>query len=262
MEALSRIGFIGAGNLAWHLAWRMQFQGMDVVQVWSHTQAHAKQLAARTGAAPIFELSEMDTTLDLWVLAVPDHVIPQLIQTLPPLQGLVVHTSGTVSLDAIASAGHAQGVFYPFQSFQKTRSVQWAELPVFIEGSTIEAAQQLFELAEALGTQPQLLDSEERMKVHLAGVLANNFSNFLFSKAYEWLEEVGVNPEVMLPMLEETVARLRDLHPMDAQTGPARRKDTATMERHLALLAQQPDMAEVYRLISKQLISLYHGPGD
>jgi predicted short-subunit dehydrogenase-like oxidoreductase (DUF2520 family) len=175
---------------------------------------------------------------------------------------LVVHTSGTVSLDAIASAGHTQGVFYPFQSFQKTRSVQWTELPVFIEGSTIEAAQQLFELAEALGAQPQLLDSEERMKVHLAGVLANNFSNFLFSKAYEWLEEVGVNPEVMLPMLEETVARLRDLHPMDAQTGPARRKDTSTMERHLALLAQQPDMAEVYRLISKQLISLYHGPGD
>ena len=259
METLNRVGFIGAGHLAWHLAWRMQYQGLDVAEVWSKTPAHAKQLAARTGASPVMELSELNPDLDLWVLAIPDHAIPEVVQQLPAVKGLVVHTSGTVSIDALANAGHAQGVFYPFQSFQKSRSIHWDEIPVFIEGSTIESAQQLFEMAESLGTQPQLLDSEERIKVHLAGVLANNFSNFLFSKAYDWLENAGVNPEVMLPMLEETVARLRDLHPMDAQTGPARRNDTSTMERHLALLAQQPDMAEVYRLISKQLISIYHG---
>jgi predicted short-subunit dehydrogenase-like oxidoreductase (DUF2520 family) len=262
LEVLNKIGFIGAGHLAWHLAWRMQFQGMDVVEVWSKTHMHAKQLAARTGASPVDQLADLNPELDLWVLAVPDHAIPEIIQSLPPLKGIIVHTSGTVSIDSLAPAGHAQGVFYPFQSFQKSRTIHWDEIPVFIEGSTIEAAQQLFEMAETLGTQPQLLDSDERMKVHLAGVLANNFSNFLFSKAFEWMEEAGVNPELMLPMLEETVARLRDLHPMDAQTGPARRNDTTTMERHLALLANQPEMAEVYRLISKQLISIYHGAGD
>lgn len=256
---MKSVTFIGAGNVAWHLAWLLQYKGYDVFQVYSRNTESARALAGRIGAFTVDELSDLSKETDLVFLAVPDHAIPEILPSLQFPNSVIVHISGALPLDVLNNVGRAQGVFYPLQSFHKLRSVHWEEVPVFIEGSTIEVAYQLYELADNIGVQPQLLDSSGRLKIHLAGVLANNFTNYLIGRAFELAEEAEVSPEVLFPLIEETLARLRDVHPLDAQTGPARRNDLNTIREHLKLLENSPILKDIYEKITDALIRIYHG---
>ena len=60
----------------------------------------------------------------------------------------------------------------------------------------------------------------------------------------------------MLPLIDETARKVHELEPRAAQTGPAVRYDGNVIDGHLRMLADEPEMQELYRKISESIHSL------
>jgi hypothetical protein len=73
----------------------------------------------------------------------------------------------------------------------------------------------------------------------------------------ELLKSSDLPPEVLYPLIAETARKATTGDPLKLQTGPARRNDTLTIEKHLAALASQPKYAEIYGLLSKLISNNY-----
>ena len=148
-------------------------------------------------------------------------------------------------------------MLYPLQTFSKSKPVCLPETNFFIEGNDDFARGKVRELASALSHHVQELDSTGRRRLHLAAVFACNFTNHLYEIAAELLAEAGIDFSVMLPLIDETTAKIRTLSPYKAQTGPAVRNDRNIIDKHLALLAAKRELATIYRLLTDDIHTIH-----
>ena len=96
------------------------------------------------------------------------------------------------------------------------------------------------------------LDSDRRRLLHLAAVFACNFVNHCYAEASLLAAQAGIPFHVLLPLIDETAAKVHELTPQEAQTGPAVRYDRGVMQRQEALLAD-PVCQTVYRALSARI---------
>lgn len=256
-----RVVFIGAGRVATHLAPAMQRGGAEVMEVWSRTQASAERLAGRLRCKAVWDrLDAVTTDADLYALCVKDSVLAEVICQLHVgrEQALFVHTAGSMPLGLFADAGHARGgVFYPMQTFSLDREVDFARIHFFLETASEADYPLLAQMAERLAPPANIHPSTSalRRRLHLAAVFACNFANHCCTLAGDLLAEAGLDFGILLPLVDETVAKLHQLPPREAQTGPAARGDENVMGVHRAMLADRPDMQRLYTLLSKSIQS-------
>ncbi|WP_373517045.1 DUF2520 domain-containing protein, partial [Pricia sp.] len=98
--------------------------------------------------------------------------------------------------------------------------------------------------------------SEQRKVLHLAAVFVNNFTNHLYHIGKEICDEKGLPFEILQPLIQETLDKTEQLTPYDAQTGPARRGDSETLEKHLGQL-KNPEYKKVYEVMGESIRKLY-----
>lgn len=250
------IVLLGAGNVGWHLGHRLAQQGLDLVQVYSRRQAKAVELADSLACQGICQLAELYTEADLYVLAVPDAAIAplsqELSQWLPP-SARVLHCSGATPLAAINPYFTMRGVLYPLQSFSRYREVDFALIPLCIWADTPDFQSYLSSLAQRLSPKYRLMEDDQRLRLHLAAVWVNNFSNALYGIAEKLVAENDIPFDWLMPLITETAAKVQVLSPAQAQTGPAVRGDQPTIDRHLSLLRQHPQWAALYRMLTDEI---------
>lgn len=227
------IAIIGKGRVATHLARALSSAGHEV------TMCGGRH---RTRPVP--------AEAEVIILSVKDSAISQVAQTLARSHALVLHTSGSVSMDAIPSM--RRGVFYPLQTFSLDRNVDFCKIPLFLEARTEADMALLVQLASAISGTYMPMDSERRKTLHLAAVLCCNFVNHLFSISHDILAEQGIPFSMLFPLMEETLDKVRTLSPHAAQTGPAVRWDENVMQSHLSMLAN-PIHREIYRILSESI---------
>ena len=235
-----RVAFIGAGRVASHLAPALQEGGAEVVEVWSRSRASAEELASRLSCKAVWgSLDGVVRDADLYVICVADAALTDVVRRLHTgrEQALFAHTAGSMPLSLFADAGHARGaVFYPMQTFSKERAVDFARVHFFLETSCSEDLQTLEQLAQHLTPIANIhrSTSAQRRRLHLAAVFACNFTNHCCTLAAELLADAGLDFNILLPLVDETVGKLHELPPCEAQTGPAARRDDrrAADERH------------------------------
>lgn len=248
-----RVVLIGAGNLATNLGKGLLRAGHEIRQVFSRTMESAGALAGVLCCEAVTDLDLVCGDADVYILSVKDVVLADVQAEL--LKGrehaLMVHTAGSMPMDVLQA--ERRGVFYPLQTFSKAKEVEWKEIPFFLEASRADDLALLKELAGALSEQVLVLNSEDRKWLHVAAVFGCNFVNHCYSMAAGLLEEHGIPFSVMLPLIAETAGKIREIHPKDAQTGPAMRWDTNVMDRHVGLLEDRPDLQEIYRLMSEHI---------
>jgi predicted short-subunit dehydrogenase-like oxidoreductase (DUF2520 family) len=145
------------------------------------------------------------------------------------------------------------GVLYPLQTMDKNRHTDFGHLPLFIEAACPSDAQLLEKIARTLSDTVVPLSSDKRKYLHLAAVFACNFSNHLYGIASEILEEQAIDRRLLLPLIEETAAKIRTLTPREAQTGPAVRYDTAVIDAQIELLHGHPHRQMLYRMLSEDI---------
>lgn len=254
---IKSVSIIGAGNVATHLANALYNKGVNINQVYSKTLVNAKELGNKVRAGYTTDLNGIKPNSDLYIISVSDDVIEQIADKLEIENKILVHTSGSVDVDVLKKASKNYGSFYPLQTFTKNTEVNFENIPMCIEGSNKKTENELTALALLLSSNVNKINSEQRKKLHLAAVFACNFSNYMQVIAQDLCEENNVSFDLLKPLIKETFEKGLNVNPIDNQTGPARRGDKKTIDKHLKLLETNENLKEIYTLISNQIIKKY-----
>ncbi len=250
-----KVVFVGAGNVATHLATELYRNSFDIIQVYSRTMESASALARQINAQPVTDTASIDNSADLYVFSLKDSVLEDVISQISPNNGLWIHTAGSISMDIFEKYASSYGVLYPFQTFSKGRAIDWQKVPVFIEANQSENLDILRSISEKISAQVAELSSQDRKYVHLTGVFACNFTNHMYALSKLFLNQVNLPFDVSLPLIDETAAKVHVLSPEDAQTGPAVRYDENVMNKHLDLI-EDNDIRQIYKLISENIYKI------
>ena len=248
-----KIVMLGAGNLATNLALALRKAGHEIVQVYSRTQASAEQLARQTVSEATTRLNRLVQDADLYVLSVKDDAMKPVLEAFPVQNGFLVHTAGSVDMEVLSDYSANYGVLYPLQTFSKERTVDFSHIPLCLEANNQQNLEFLEHLASGLSSDIRHISSVQRAHIHVAAVFACNFSNFMLANAEAVLSHQQVSFDILAPLIRETIEKALQGSPARAQTGPARRGDQQTMERHLNLLAHSPKLQNLYSFVSNAI---------
>lgn len=249
---------IGAGNLASQLAQACQANGHEIYQIYSRTEKSANDLATICKTDFTTKIQEIKKDADIYFYALKDSILSEIIQQIDTKKGIHLHTAGSLTMSVFEGYQENYGVFYPFQTFSKTRAVDFEKIPILIEANNEINTCFLEEFAKNMSHHIIRCSAEQRKAVHLSGVFACNFTNHMYNIAANILAEVNMPFEVLLPLIDETSAKVHELSPTEAQTGPAVRYDNNIIERHLDALKELPAKKEIYELISKNIYTMHN----
>lgn len=245
-----KVCIIGSGNVAQHLITAFGSSNQaELVQVFSRDVSKVSHLF------PVQNITDDYRNLvdaDLYIISVTDGAIGEVSRALPFSGKLVAHTSGTVSIDGIDHRNRA-GVFYPLQTFSKTKPVNFKEIPMCIEAAHELDYSILENAARAISDHFYRIDSAQRKALHVAAVFVNNFVNHLYEIGSEICAENDIPFDILKPLIAETANKVRLLSPQDAQTGPAMRSDSKTIEAHLDFL-KDAKLRELYQTLTQSII--------
>lgn len=251
------IVILGSGNIATHLGRAFKMAGQNITQVWSRTNDHAVELADMLAAEAIADISDLSRSADLYIIAVNDEAIRDVALELKTEDKLIVHTSGSTALSALEGISEKIGVFYPLQTFSKIKSVDFRQIPIAVEANTPETLLIIRAIADRLSEKVIEMCSEQRRALHIAAVFACNFTNHLFGLSKELLDEQNLDFDLLKPLIAETINKIEFNDPVSVQTGPAIRSDQVTIEAHLELLRNKPELSEIYRKLSQSIVNLH-----
>jgi predicted short-subunit dehydrogenase-like oxidoreductase (DUF2520 family) len=254
MLPVKHIVLLGAGNLAVHLSRALARKGYAIVQVYNRTAERGRKMARLFHTEYTANLSTLIPDADLYILVVSDSAIAEVAAGMKIRNGLVVHTSGSVPLQALAGTSVHYGVFYPLQTFRGARRITFSNIPVCVEANSPDGEATLVHLAGQLTTRICRFTSEQRLVLHLAAVFAGNFSNFMYAIAEELLQQHGIPFDLLKPLIRQTTANIDHPGLFSRQTGPAVREELRILEAHRDLLEEFGDYREIYHLISNSII--------
>lgn len=244
---------VGSGNMAFSLGKALVDKGHVALGVVSRNPNTGKELASILHSDFMAEFPN-NVNPDYVFLCVADSQIGEATAMFTPLLDAVVcHCSGSTGLNIIAHKVKKAGVLYPLQSFSKSVSVDWSKVPVLVEGTSPEIADKIMLLAGSLSSNIALCDSDKRLHYHLAAVIVNNFTNHLMALSQRYCTQNQLDFSKLQPLLIETLRRVQTANAHDLQTGPAVRNDSITIKKHLELLADNPQLKEVYEILTKSI---------
>ncbi|MBN3520614.1 DUF2520 domain-containing protein [Algoriphagus lutimaris] len=252
-----KIAILGAGNVAWHLAPAIEDAGHEVTEVYARDLSCARKITERVYTAePKDELDFSESEAEIFILAVSDQAIPELADSvILPEGSILVHTSGAMPLDVLGySSATYTGIFYPLQSFTKSRKIDFEDVAFLLESDDEETLQKLRKLAKSMKSHYYNVRSKDRLAIHVAAVFASNFTNHMIRMSEEIMRRQGLDFEMLKPLIIEQISKALQIGAKNAQTGPASREDYETLENHHRFLNYNESFAEIYRLISQDII--------
>ncbi len=226
------IVIIGKGNVATNLDYAFRKRGVA-----------CQMVSSREG------LDQLPPA-NVYIYAVRDEALPDVVaQVVGVGKSLHLHTSGTMPITVFGDDKPHAGIFYPFQTFSKARVIEdFSTVPVFFEARGIDDISAVYSLALTITSHVYEATQQDRERLHVAGVFTNNFTNLMYTMAAELLKSTHIPFSALLPLIDETAAKIHSMAPRDAQTGPARRGDENVMNHHMQLLNEE--QREIYRLLS------------
>ncbi|MBE6333542.1 MAG: DUF2520 domain-containing protein [Bacteroidales bacterium] len=249
-----KIVVLGAGNVAHHLVPALLHAGHDVCQIYSRSEGSAQSLSKKSGLPYTTKIDDIFRDADIYIITISDDVIANMAKVLKCNNDpLVIHTAGSIPMNVLHTASKHYGVMYPLQTFTKSRELDFSSIPLFVEGSSNEDLKRVKTLAESLSNTVTILSSEKRKAMHLAAVWACNFANHMYAIGGKILAENGLDFSLLRPLIAETADKAMELHPIDAQTGPAKRKDRGVLSMHRELMKGKHSRMALYNSISDSI---------
>lgn len=249
------ITLIGSGNVATWMAQRLaQSARFPITQVFSRKLENARRLADTLRAEAIADIKLLNPDNQIFIFALADNAYDEILPQLPFKLSAAFTTSGTVSCQCLASYAEHYGVIYPLQTFSKIQGMSDLEVPLCLESDFAgDRKELLWELARELSPTCYEVSEAQRARMHVAAVFACNFSNAMYGIAYNLLKEDNLPFEILLPLLRQTVRKVGEMTPAEAQTGPAVRGDFNVMQKQMESLEDER-LREVYRLMSEVIL--------
>lgn len=247
------IVIIGSGNVAAVLGRKFKAAGHTILQIYSRNAAAASELAYEWDTESTNYKITINKNADIYIIAVSDDAIDDVTADLKLPGKIVVHTAASVPKEVLKNVTTHYGVFYPLQSLRKEMK-SLPDTPIFYDGSDELTKRKLESLAKSiLREKVTEAGDEARLKLHIAAVVVSNFTNHLYALAEAFCRKEGLDFKQLLPLIEETALRIKDVSPTEAQTGPAARHDKETIQKHLELLKDHPQLKNIYLLLSESI---------
>ncbi len=248
------VALIGSGNVAAVIGRLALNSEHIVVHVASRDVAHASLLAKELGCTHSDYEGVAEVQADIYIVAVADAAIESSVQAMPSSNKLIVHTAGAVSMDVLKNITNRFGVLYPLQSLRK-EMLPVDDVPFLTDGNTAEIKEFIYQFALTLSNNVTTATDDERLKLHAAAVIVNNFTNHLYMLTEDFCKSENISFQTLLPLIKETTSRLAAFSPAMLQTGPAFRKDKQTMDRHLDIFQRYPELRKIYETFSESITS-------
>jgi len=248
-----KISFIGSGNVAFNLAKAFDLSGYQIHQVISRNEQTGKELSGKYAAFYDKEISHLMADADFILLCIPDKAIETIASQIKVSGPIIMHCAGSCSLKTLSDHVNPAAVFYPLQTFTKDRKVDFNKIPILVEAVDFKTYQIVRDLAFSISNRVVELDSEKRLYLHLAAVIANNFTNHLLAQSEKIVKMQQLPFDLLKPLVEETVKKAFEGSPSLNQTGPAIRKDQTTIQKHLEMLTGDDDLKKLYQMISDHI---------
>ncbi len=244
---------IGSGNVAAVLGRKFKAAGHTILQIFSRNATAASALAYEFNSESTNYKSMVHKTADVYIIAVADDAIADVVHELYLPGKVVAHTAASVPKELLKNVTAHYGVFYPLQSLRKDMTTL-PDVPIFFDGIDAKTKKALEQLAQSISAEKVVEASDEaRLKLHVAAVVVSNFVTHLYSLAEDYCRKEGLDFKQLLPLIEETASRLKDTSPGLTQTGPALRHDSETIHKHLELLTAHPQLKNIYVLLTESI---------
>jgi len=253
-DTVMKIVLIGSGNVATILGRLCVKQGHQVIQVMSRHTGNAQKLAEELGCAYDNYDGKTDTNADIYIVSITDGVLFDLNKSFSLGDKLIVHTAGSVTKDVLKDISSRYGILYPFQSLRKELE-HLPEIPLLVDGNTEETITAIETFARSLSATVRRTTDEERIKLHVAGVVVNNFTNHLYALAEDFCKAEQIDFKLLFPLIKETTERITQFSPKQMQTGPALRNDVFTLDKHLKILAAHPKLKYLYLKLTDSIMN-------
>lgn len=250
-----RIVIIGSGNVGSVLGRLCKQNEHEIIQVFSRNANQAVLLAKELKCALTDQLNCIDTDADLYLVALTDTALVELKNHLFLGNKLVLHTAGSVSKEVLKDISLQYGVLYPLQSLRKEMTYS-EDIPFVIDGNSDAVKSQITDFVKTISSNFSFATDEERIKLHLAAVIVSNFTNHLYALAEQFCNVEKIDFSLLWPLVKETARRVQVISPSIVQTGPAVRKDMLTIEKHISLLANHPELKALYQNMTDSIMKI------
>lgn len=249
------VAIVGSGNVATVFGRLIKNAGHTIVAVAGRNEMNTKQLAATLNSNCFYDVSLMPAA-DIYIIAVSDGAIKDVCEALKVENKIVVHTSGAVSKYLLENSSGSFGVLYPLQSLRKENENN-PVIPLLIDANNESTLNVIKSFALTFSSKVFVAGDEQRMKLHVAAVIVSNFTNYIYTLTKDFCESENVPFKMLIPLIEETATRLEKFNPEDVQTGPAIRNDISTINKHLEILQDYPQLHQIYQSMSEGIANFY-----
>ena len=258
---IETISIIGSGNVAWHLAESFTLAGIEVLEVCGRNADDAPAFEAFGEINFITDISDLNPFADLYFVCVSDDAIESVLETFPfslNNDQILVHTSGARKSTILAPYALHYGSFWPVQTLTKEAQVVSNEIPIMFNASDEETASVLVIIADMISNSFLEVSDDKKQSMHLAAVMLNNFTNYLYTLTAEYCASNDIEFSNFFPLIKETALKIGQYSAEEIQTGPARRNDIITIEKHLFELEGYSELYKIYCLFTESIIKKYH----
>lgn len=253
-----KVVIIGTGNAASILSQKIVEAGNEIVQLAGRNIESLKELSKEIKCDYTNNLLEINQFADLYIICVTDGAIREIAGKIRLNGKLIVHTAGTISIDILSECSSNYGVLYPLQTLRKEIKAP-DTIPLLVNADGKESLEKLKQFTSNWAGPVIVANDDERLKLHVAAVFANNFTNHLLAVTERFCFYNHLDFNLLLPLIEETFVRQRLAGPSTIQTGPALRKDFQTINMHLDVLTPFPDLLGLYKTFTESILAYYYG---
>lgn len=247
---------IGAGNIAHVLGRELVRSGHRIQTIWNRSSDKGKALADELGANCVTSLDQIPKNADLYVLAVTDAAVSELINSIKIERGILVHTAGSVSTKLLSLAASHYGVIWPMKMIRSSMN-ELGTCTIILDGESADTIEQLRQVVQPFAERVATADDQMRIKMHLVAAITSNFSNHIYHLAADYCDKEDIDFSLFYPIIETTAIQIQTNKPADVQAGPAFRGDRVTIEKHRSLLTETPSLLRIYDEISKSILEKF-----
>lgn len=251
-----RVVIIGSGNVATVLGRLIKKAGHEIIQVASRNAGTSKTLGNELDCPFTTNFSEVVKQADLYLVAMSDAALNGLQETFKLKDQLIVHTAGAVPMDVLKKVSTSYGIMYPMQSLRKEEHNPNLVIPMLVEGCDAINLRLIEAFAKTISPIVQHSSEEKRLKLHVAAVVVNNFTNHLYALTEEYCEKEEVDFKMLYPLIAASAERVQHQSPAAMQTGPAVRKDIITLEKHLRILQPHHALRSLYLKLTDSIMKM------
>ncbi len=253
IKHIQSIVIIGSGNLAYSLLPAFSESTIELKQLVGRNKKTTKALAQASSIPYTTDWKNINIQADAYLLCVQDDQINQVSKKLSQkIQSdqWILHCSGIKALGSIAHA--TAGSFYPFNTFAKGIKTDLQATPILVNAPTKPERNTLIALGNKISNSVLYMQAPARAQLHLAAVVAHNFSNYLIGRAESILAAHKIDRTLLQPLLNQMIIALKERPALENQSGPAKRGDIDTIERHMSMLSNS-DLLSTYLDISRKI---------